>query len=1074
MEEKNINYPRFIPHKPCGIDKFEGKSQERLTNAIANHIVSNDNNSQNLSRIIGLEGGWGVGKSNIIKQLKKHDEIKDKYYLFEYDAWGNQEDLQRRSFLELLTDNLINEGILLGNTEIKIKGAGTQTVTWQEKLRYLLARKTETKTEKYPRISNSMIATFLATVLTPLFMFFGFLAKIFVKLEWLSICLSFIIPLIPILTVIIVWLIAKKKNNKYGKIDYLLAIYNDKIENDICYETISEEEPTVIEFKKWMQSISEHLSKNKKIKKLIVVYDNMDRLPAEKVKELWSSIHTFFSEDGFDNVWAIIPFDEKHLSCAFGGSDDEETKVLTKYFISKTFPVVYRVTSPVITDFKNIFDTLFKEAFANTETKQQEDINRIFRLEKPNATVREMIEFINQLVALKIIWEKEIDILYISIFVLKKDDILLNSAERILSGDYLSEYILEIIPYNEILQKTISALVYGVSLDIAEQIPMLKYIDRCFRREENTDINKYSNSENFIHILSDRVKNTDIAQIDNIIQCLVKLDISNLSRNDQKTIHFLWNTLAERKMKVSLSKQEFGDNYKLLLKNLDDSHKQSIIKHLCKEIQLFEKFISENYYNTLKDMDDFIKSNDIDIKIADNLTDLEKEPEVFVKYVLCTKENYPIYKLTTKPEALSEYLSYSIIENPSVLEVLKYLINDKNYQFNEVKIKIEETIQNENLIKESNFKPLFDAYKILSGEKPLEVQLNQTQRQNIWNVLASKPNTLEYLEIVAIQIANGTNIGGTFNESQVKNIAEQMDYYAIYGNLLINNLSWNIPILSQVLKYMTENKLGHKLSLEKILQMFFDIKNNLNVTEQVLLKQLNRWDGKQLITSNNIQQVIPNAQFFQFSTAIKNNKLTDYLNTTIIQALANITIDTLYQQRQQPNYYWNVVIKNFIDTDFLKSLQDNLTELGKRYLDDIAASRLAIPNTNDIVYKLIEKLNRKKTKETITNIRNQICNNVPGYNIDINKFSFLHKWFEKQGDLLSRAGDVCQYILSPIANDDNCLKVIIENADFYVNIINSAETQASTFKSCIKNRLLNSTDTSLISFAKRIGIEKEK
>jgi hypothetical protein len=38
-KNKNINYPHFIPNKPCGIDKFEGKSQERLTNAIANDIV---------------------------------------------------------------------------------------------------------------------------------------------------------------------------------------------------------------------------------------------------------------------------------------------------------------------------------------------------------------------------------------------------------------------------------------------------------------------------------------------------------------------------------------------------------------------------------------------------------------------------------------------------------------------------------------------------------------------------------------------------------------------------------------------------------------------------------------------------------------------------------------------------------------------------------------------------------------------------------------------------------------------------------------------------------------------------
>ena len=38
-ENESKNYPRFITNKPCGVDKFEGKSQEKLTNAIVSHIV---------------------------------------------------------------------------------------------------------------------------------------------------------------------------------------------------------------------------------------------------------------------------------------------------------------------------------------------------------------------------------------------------------------------------------------------------------------------------------------------------------------------------------------------------------------------------------------------------------------------------------------------------------------------------------------------------------------------------------------------------------------------------------------------------------------------------------------------------------------------------------------------------------------------------------------------------------------------------------------------------------------------------------------------------------------------------
>ena len=136
----------------------------------------------------------------------------------------------------------------------------------------------------------------------------------------------------------------------------MLAIYQDKVEKDVCYETLSEDEPTVYEFKTWMQDISDFI-KEKGQRKLVLVFDNMDRLPAEKVKELWSSIHTFFADSGFENVWAVIPFDETHLACAFGDETDEQTKQLTKYFINKTFPIVYRVAPNASTNsLLNILD----------------------------------------------------------------------------------------------------------------------------------------------------------------------------------------------------------------------------------------------------------------------------------------------------------------------------------------------------------------------------------------------------------------------------------------------------------------------------------------------------------------------------------------------------------------------------------------------------------------------------------------------------------------------------------------------------------------------------------------------
>lgn len=63
--------PKFISNLLCGNDKTEGLAQERLVNAIAKHITLTDSKHEKQTpRIIGFKGEWGMGKSNVIKQLK--------------------------------------------------------------------------------------------------------------------------------------------------------------------------------------------------------------------------------------------------------------------------------------------------------------------------------------------------------------------------------------------------------------------------------------------------------------------------------------------------------------------------------------------------------------------------------------------------------------------------------------------------------------------------------------------------------------------------------------------------------------------------------------------------------------------------------------------------------------------------------------------------------------------------------------------------------------------------------------------------------------------------------------------
>lgn len=1063
-----IKFPRFIQNKPRGIDKFDGGSQTRLANTIARHFRQNDllDKEEALPRIIGIEGIWGSGKSNVVKLIEQ--KLSDEYYFFEYDAWGHQEDLQRRSILELLTSKLIQDKFLIGNTTLKLKGGNNKTVSWPDKLKHLLARKTETVTEKYPLISSGMVAAFLVAVLTPIFTFIAYAIKPSPSTWWFSL-ISIVIASLPVLIALCVWGWAYHKDHKYG-LNYLLAIYHDKVENDICYETLSEDEPTVYEFKAWMQDISDYIKKSGQ-RKLVIVFDNMDRLPSGKVKELWSSIHTFFADNGFDNIWAIIPFDETHLACAFGDETNEQTIRLTKYFINKTFPIVYRVAPPVITDYRNIIDKFYTEAFGEEIIDTKEIINRIFRIENPNANVREIISFINEMVALKLEWNDSISIINIALFCLKKDEILKNPVEQILSGNYLKN-IQTIISNDLQTQREIAALVYGVDVEHARQIPLKKYIEGCINEEANHDINLYSESnKQFDTVLDEVVKNTDNSFIDKIIHCL-----QTLKRRNDVILH-IWQRVKRIKLMKPIEKQEFSSEYKELVLHLDTQNQNDVIVQLYKKILRFKDFNGANYFKAIYDMSQFIEHNGISCDLISIIEEKEVEPKIFIDFLRAANEiqgvnsAYELYQVKTNPQSLDTYLASLLPDKFNHTDIIEILTNDSTYTFTTLLQKITDCIKTKSINK-NNVGNIFSTYRLLSPKenRPLPVTLDLNLSNQLFSELKSDNRNINesgYYDLAAMLLSKGQSIS-LIDRGEIKYIAKIMDFYAIYGDLLIQSLNWNNQLLNETLQYMINHKLGHKLSLEKVLPNFDNIRNKIKVTGEALIEHLADWNNNlnDIITSNNIRNIIPNASFYDLTTRIS-NILTDHINNMAIEALSQINVDILYNQRaNHSSEYWLIATKYLVPK--MNLLPNNLIELGKRILADIASGS---QNTNplpDCFKNIFEKIDSRQIKSTMTDIRNEFCNGKK--NINATKFKFFEEWFRLYGNLKDRAGEVIDKILKPIMADASCRTLILINKEFYINLINVADRDDSfEFIQSAKNILKSTKDKDLEEFIGEIN-----
>ena len=1053
----NNVFPKFIPNRPSGLDKFDGASQTKLAKAIANQIVKNDALPQEeaLPKIIGIQGEWGAGKTNVVRLLEK--ELQGKYYFFEYDAWGHQEDLQRRSILELLTDKLIKDGFLSGETTIKAKGGGQKKVSWPEKLKSLLARKTETVTEKYPKINNGMAAAALVAILTPIFTYIAYTIRPICS-NWFLTLLSILISALPVIIGLLVWYFAYKKDHKYGP-SYLLAIYNDKIENDICYETLSEDEPTVTEFKAWMNDISDYIKQNDK-PRLVLVFDNMDRLPSEKVKELWSSIHTFFADDGFENIWAIIPFDKKHLACAFGDESKDETKELTKLFISKTFPVIYRVAPPVITDYRSLFDKLFTEAFGDMAEDSREIINRMFRMARPDANVREVIMYINALVALKQERVDDVSLVNMAIFLLFQDKILDTPQKQILSGEYLAD-VKPIIENDIKLQREVSALVYGVNVELARQIPLTKYIESCILGNDGYDINKYAESNiSFDTVLEEIATNRDDIPIDNLINCLGAL------KKDNSQIQNIWNNIANRKIQIPINEQAFTKDYKILLSKVQNlSILREIIDSLCKKYYEYPEFKGTAYYASLNNLESYLHENNIQCELT--IKEKKVTPEVFVDYILAAKKEYEKYKVSTDEEALDSFLSENLNKDGfSCSDIIALIAEDKNYKFPKLLNKIELAIES-NDIDESNIGEIFSIYKLLSDEKPLKKKLASQTVSSVLPKIA--PNQKGYADAVAMSLARAQHVP-SIDEAHIPDVAEAMDYYSDYGDLLINSINWNNNSLFTVLKYMIQNGLGEHLSIEAILPHYSQIRDRVGVSNEELLNHLSDWsehiDGE--ITKDNIRDVVPDASFYELSIKYRND-FTEKINRIVAEAISMVPADDLYAQRDAySSDYWHRAINTFTGTDYLTPQPNNISDFAKKILLDVGNNIRQLPLPEEFT-KIIDNIDPRTTYSVVTDIRNGLCNgNMP---INGEKFKFFEKLLRERGRLEDRVGDVVDKILKPVIGIEECRVLILENKDFYTPLINHAGDAANDLKHILRGLVNNNNkDTDLKQFALSVGV----
>lgn len=1038
MKKNNeITYPRFLDNKPCGKDLFVGGAHDKTAKQIAT-LIKNTN-----AKIIGIDGGWGSGKSNLVHLVEK--ELKnDPFHFFVYNAWGFQNDFQRRSILENLTTYLIDKKRILNPKK------------WNGKLLQLLSRKRSINSKIVKELSAiSKIGTGLA-ILSPLFLAISnYITEKFKPYYWLAI----------LITSIIILIIMQIKNmRKYGQkitiSSFLKELYfsyldydkdSDKIEQTIKYETLYDEEPSSRDFRNWMNDISKDLENNK----LVIVFDNMDRLPNNKVQELWSAIHSFFAEEKYNNIYVIVPFDRDHIKSAFKSedliSDSNKSICFGNDFINKTFDVVYRVSPPVLSDWKTYFADKWKDAFnSNVSSK----ITQIYDILSKVITPRGIIAFINEFVSIRQISEASIPDEYIALFILGKDKISSNPQDEILNPTYLGAMDF-IYKDDEDLPKYISSLYYQLPTNKSLDIIYTENLKKALENNDFEQIKKIKSNPNvFYSVLENAI--TNISNISNTVLALNNC----LTSERPDSAQLAWNCVYKREQ-VQEIKHTLQDYQKILIQHIEE--KEEYLKKLVESFNNLTSIDVVSYYNSIKQLSEIKGINPFKY-----LKEKEVNAESFINFVDQAKEYFKKYKIVCKQENIDEYLTGLNIDQLANLNVIPYIKDE--YDLTAYKVQLE-SLFDLNTNNKYNIQIIINRLKEI--ERPIKKVLSDERINTFFNAI--KSDNEFYYDLICMRIArldkfssynsSFTTVLNSTDETILEKIAQNIEYYIDYGNILLNiDKMKDYPLYKEVAKRLTEGNDGKsQLNVVDVLKKYDIIKDYLEIDSAILLERLNGWEqnAKKNITISNISS-IP-IEFFADIISL-NNGIAIHSKTIAIEFLEAKAKEEWKQSILNNNHDYRLLLT-------IKINPQNCFDAFKELLLERVEhdNKLSKESINDLI-NLFESQGRIMLS-TFNDVRDRFCDK--GCSMTVSLFNLLGESLLKYAKLEDKQSALRTIFKISILDKKENIQLILKYRDKMIKIVEVAKEENKDFKDKIKSLVSKEykDDKEFESFANAIGIE---
>lgn len=318
------------------------QDRERVLDS-ANDLLKTSVYAENLVKVIentpkdkvftiGVFGGWGTGKSSIIRtaQDRIEEAHKKKVRFITYDAWKYANDSFRRMFL------------LKVQQELKMR----QT---EEMSRFYQSETAEAE----PKTKLSAKGIALAVIVVAIISIFLFLIPE-VDIEW-----KIAVPTIGTLGT---FLLALLNGCFYDlRISYSKPALFAPEQFEECFKQMMSKclKDTSWIKEKW-EDLKDYVEAGevsiKGLEKLVIVIDNIDRCPSDMAYQLLTDIKTFLSNEEYNLVF-VVPVDDealkKHLFRRWNKQTGEDINKEKEEFLRKFFNVTLRIKPHQVTELQH-------------------------------------------------------------------------------------------------------------------------------------------------------------------------------------------------------------------------------------------------------------------------------------------------------------------------------------------------------------------------------------------------------------------------------------------------------------------------------------------------------------------------------------------------------------------------------------------------------------------------------------------------------------------------------------------------------------------------------------------------